>query len=98
MAIRNGAWKNMKLRWNNNESHDMMLLHGYDSVQLPGWEPSVPILKPMFMKLKKGKASPDGITAEVLQNLPGNQVAKLDKFMKVIDNDPLMPLPAELRV
>ena len=54
-------------------------------------------LKMLSRKLKKGKASPDGMTAEVLQNMPENQVAKLVKFVNNLDQNPLMPMPAELR-
>ena len=65
-----GTTNALHLRWDNNESHELKLLQEDDSVQLPGWEPNVPRLKSMLMKLKKGKAAPDGVTSEVLHNLP----------------------------
>lgn len=51
----------------------------------------------MFMKLNKVKGSPDGITAEVLQDMPDNLMSKLCVFLEAHDDDPLRPLPVELR-
>ena len=51
----------------------------------------------LFLKLKKGKASPDGLTAEVLQSMPNIQVSRLAEFVCALDQNPYMPLPAELR-
>ena len=51
----------------------------------------------LFRKLKKAKASPDGITAEVLQNMPRTQVDKLIEFVINLDENPLMLMPVGLR-
>ena len=50
----------------------------------------------MFMKLNKTKASPDGITPEVLQNIADQLVNELCDFLNIHDDDPLRPLPEEL--
>ena len=64
---------------------------------LPDWTPSVARLKMLFRKFKKGKASPDGITAEVLQNLLENQISKLADFVDDFDQNPYALMPAGLR-
>ena len=51
----------------------------------------------MFMDMKKGKAPPDGITAEILHNMPDKLVNQLYEFLRAHDDNPLKPLPEELR-
>ena len=55
--------------WNNEETHGSRLQHDEGPTYLPGWKLSVPRLRSMFKKLKKGRASPEGITAEILHNM-----------------------------
>ena len=87
----------MHHRWNNEETLAFRLQHEEGPACLPGWELSVPRLKSMFMKMKKGKASPDGITAEILQTLQDKLVSKLGDFLKVHGDSPFNPLPEEFR-
>ena len=79
------------------ECHDFLLQQVVGDAPLPDWSPSMARLKMLFRKLKKGKASPDGVTAEVLQSLPEVQISRLSDFVSELDQNPYVPLPAELR-
>ena len=96
-AGENGDTNMAHARWSNVEPLDVLLLQLTGKVPLPDWTPNAARLNMLLRKLKKGKVSPDGITAEVLQALPRAQVDKLIEFVVNLDDNPQMLLPAGLR-
>lgn len=50
-------------------------------IDLAGWQLSVVSVQRLLKKLKRGKVSPDGVTAEMLQALPEATLASFTRFL-----------------
>lgn len=86
------------LRWRNEETHDFRITPAPHTAARTrtSWKMTIPKLKSLFAKLKKCKASSDGVTAEILQSLPDAQLRKIVNVMEQCNSDECDTLPDAL--